>query len=376
MDIQKKTFRDGAAPQSAPYWREINGGHIGYRKLPSGSETWQARFRNSSGKYEAKSLGKAANKTYSNARTEAEEWFKQKAMGVNTDHTIEQACALYVENRRMEKGDVAAKDPEQRFKRLVDGTPFRRIKLNKLTVKNVRDWRDGLVAKGKAKNTANRDLRVLRAALNFAFISQLVMSDYAWKVVKEFPAQDGERKVFLTPAKLSKLIEKSGPALQNFLRALWYTGMRPGLNEAAALTVSDFDAKTRTITIAKNKKGRDGKARPRSVPLNAEAVKFFKGLSKGKLPAAPLLTNDYGTAWSKEQWCDQIQDARTAAKLPSGTVAYSVRHSVISHWLTAGIDIGTAAAWAGTSVSMIEKHYRKFIRSAVEDKLANLPSIG
>ena len=56
--------------------------------------------------------------------------------------------------------------------------------------------------------------------------------------------------------------------------------------------------------------------------------------------------------------------------LPAPIVGYTRRHAAISEWLHAGIDIATVAKLAGTSVGMIDRYYHKFIRTAVEDKLA------
>ena len=43
--------------------------------------------------------------------------------------------------------------------------------------------------------------------------------------------------------------------------------------------------------------------------------------------------------------------------MPKATVAYSLRHSVITDLATGGLDLFHLAALAGTSVLMIQKHY-------------------
>jgi len=102
-------------------------------------------------------------------------------------------------------------------------------------------------------------------------------------------------------------------------------------------------------------------------------VTHFKACAKGKLPAAWLVARADGAQWKKEAWRDEIKAAARKAKLPQATVAYTLRHSVITDLVTGGLDLFTVAKLAGTSVVMIEKHYghlqRELARAALE-KLA------
>ena len=52
-----------------------------------------------------------------------------------------------------------------------------------------------------------------------------------------------------------------------------------------------------------------------------------------------------------------MKAAAEAAKLPAGTTAYTLRHSVISDLVHDGLDLLTVAQISGTSVAMIERHY-------------------
>jgi hypothetical protein len=51
-------------------------------------------------------------------------------------------------------------------------------------------------------------------------------------------------------------------------------------------------------------------------------------------------------------------------------VAYSMRHYAITDMLRAGVDVGSVAKIAGTSIAMINSHYAKFVVADVRDKLA------
>lgn len=64
-----------------------------------------------------------------------------------------------------------------------------------------------------------------------------------------------------------------------------------------------------------------------------------------------------------------MRDAATAAKLPKGTVFYTLRHTFIASALTGGMGIHQVAKMCGTSVRMIEKHYDKFLHSDLRARL-------
>ena len=92
---------------------------------------------------------------------------------------------------------------------------------------------------------------------------------------------------------------------------------------------------------------------------------------------APLLTFK-GQPWARIDWSLGIRAAVMNAnkkitepedRLPTDTVAYTMRHCAIADRLEAGVSIGKVAHDVGTSVKMIEKHYAKFEREDVSDKL-------
>jgi site-specific recombinase XerD len=87
------------------------------------------------------------------------------------------------------------------------------------------------------------------------------------------------------------------------------------------------------------------------------SAEFFEAASKDKLPTAPLLSRADGKAWNKDSWKWPVKATVEVAKLPAGTTAYTLRHSVISDLVHDGLDLLTVAQISGTSVVMIERHY-------------------
>jgi integrase len=180
--------------------------------------------------------------------------------------------------------------------------------------------------------------------------------------------------IFLTPEQRAALIKAANTFAALYLRGLELTGARPG--ELAAATVSDFGGETLKLS---HRKGRPPKLRSRYVVLSAEGVRFFKAQTKGKLPAAHILTEDGATAWRRHTWSRAIlaaiekhnEKAKGKARIPHKASAYSFRHARISELLQVhGIDPLTTAAQCGTSIAMIEKYYFKFVPNAMRAKLA------
>jgi integrase len=343
-------------------------GYIGYRKMESGSQTWQARWRGDDGKPLQKSLGRVTKANdFAAAKKAAEDWFNQCAQGVTKAETVEAACKAYVKNLAKEKPD-AATDPMLRFKKLVYDTPFGKRRLDKLLPTHVRDWRNALATGKRKKSTVNRIMRSFKAAMNFAYENGLVASDRAWSVVNPFPVADGQRENFLTKAQVKDLLNAAPNDLAALLKGYLYTGCRPG--ELPKARVKHFDAKAGMLMLSSNK-GRDGIARAREVPLAGLSLAFFKEQAKDKLPNAFLMTKADGEAWTRHDWRDLLQVIREEVNsLPHNLVAYDLRHTTISNWLANGVNLETVAKVTGTSIGMIEKHYHKFIPTKVADQLS------
>lgn len=344
-----------------PYWQQLSRGrYVGFRRLPgvTTSGTWLARFYDGA-QYQYKPLGDFAmlpeKERFDAAKRAAEEWFGHLDAGGSTEHfTVKATCEAYVEKRR-EVSEAAAADAEGRFKRLVYDDPIANIQLAKLAPRHFADWRKRVLASGGAKGSFNRNATALRAALNLARERRAVASDHAWATeLKPFERADRRRDLYLDRVARRRLIEKAPKEVKPLLTALALMPMRPG--DPAKLRVADLDQKQGVLNIPQ------GKTEARVIPLGRDALAHFKQCAKGKLPGAWLFSRADGKQWTKEAWRDLIHEAAKAAKLPSATCAYSLRHSVITDMVTGGLDLFTVAKISGTSVKMIEQHYGKLLQ--------------
>ncbi len=366
-----------------PYWHRISEGrYVGFRHMTKGSPgTWLARAYGDAG-YAYETLGDFATlpegERYDAARKAAEEWFQHLDMGGSTEpQSVKGACEAYIDMLRTESGEAPALDAEGRLRRMVYDDPIAKIQLSKLTPRHVADWKKRMLASpeprtGKeeraARGSFNRNATSFRAALNLAFGRRVVASDHAWAVeLKPLEDAGNRRTGYLDHVERRKLVKGASLEAQPLFRTLNMLPMRPG--EVAALRVDYLKAGQRVLEIP------GGKTEARIIPLTDEAVAHFKACAKGKLPAAWLVSRADGSQWKKEAWRDEIKDAAKKAKLPRATVAYTIRHSVITDLVTGGLDLFTVATIAGTSIVMIQKHYghlqREHARAALE-KLAAL----
>lgn len=394
MGIETGKARRALKPRREPYWHAVGTGqHVGFRRTDEGGH-WIARAYDPATRQRAyKALGDFAhlpeNEQFTAAGRTAREWFDHLAAGGRAETlTVSKACARYVTRKRTDKGQEAADDAAARFARYVDNDPLGAMPLPKLQRRHVEAWRDRLAnepakqpkrgkhcrvkapqpeAKRRSPATVNRDMAVLRAALNLALRDGYVTNDQAWaEPLKPIKDAGGRRELYLSREQRRALIDAlPSDDLRAFVTGLCLLPLRPGA--LAGLNVADYDARHKVLRIGKDKAGKD-----RKILLPEAAAELFKVQARGKLPAAPLLARWDGERWHKDAWKKPIAQAVAAAELPAGATAYTLRHSTITDLTTNGLDLFTVAALSGTSIAMIEKHYGHLQQEKARDALAGL----
>lgn len=393
MSLSSVTAQDKLKARPAPYWHKLGKGlHVGIRKSAKGT-TWHARVYDSGTREQVrKALGDFAHLPPSDrfdaASKAAREWAEHMGQGGRREEwSVGRACDRYVRHIRETKGEAAAADMHYRFRRTVYASPLASVRLTKLKAHHLREWKRALMAApklvprrgkpGKPKparvtrekrtaQTVNRDLTPLRAALNNAMTLGAVTTDAAWRVeLKPIKEPPSARRVYLDPDQRRALIAHLPPDLAGFVTGLCLLPLRPGT--LAKLTVADFDRRDGTLHVRADKAGAG-----RAILLPRATADLLIRQCQDKLPGAPLFARWDGRAWDRDAWKKPIREAAAAAGLPTGTVAYSLRHSGITDLVTAGLDLFTVAALSGTSVAMIEKHYGKLRQERAQTALAGL----
>ncbi|WP_146204425.1 integrase, partial [Massilia glaciei] len=259
-----------------PYWHKINqGSFLGFRKMTDDAAgVWQVRYRLDAGGQHTRALGKFDNyspsERFDKALAAAREWLAHLEVGGATESvTVMEACEAYVNKIRALKGDLAANDLEDRYRRWVKPDPIHKIEVTKLTRDTVTRFRSRLVnapvkvgklgdIRARSKDTVNRDMAALRAALNQTLQDGLATSDFAWRIpLAAFKNVTRRREIYLDRAQRKMFIAMAPPDLAQLIRALCVLPLRPGA--LASLLVSDFDQKFDILRVGKDKSGSDRK---------------------------------------------------------------------------------------------------------------------
>lgn len=369
-DLSKATNRTKLKPRREPYWQKIAAGcFLGYRRMSAGtSGQWSARYRNTGeARQQYRPLGDFATCTESDKFGEAMKaamaWFAHLDRGGTASLvTMQDVCSRYVEHVRQSRGSVACKDVERRLKSYVlNFESFATLDATKLTASHIDRWRRWVVQRPtksgvnrgeqRTDSTLNRDLTVLRSALNLALADGLLTSDAPWKKrLAPIKGADRRREVFLTQQQQVELIQALRPEFRPLFTVLSLLPLRPGA--AAALKVSDLDPELKALRIGKDKSGAD-----RRIALPSTTFPILESFAKGKCPSAPLTGSPNGKHWTRHQWKKAFREAVDLAKLPPGSVAYSMRHGNITALLHQGVDHVTVSHLGGTSLRMISQHY-------------------
>jgi integrase len=304
-------------------------------------------------------------------------WFRELDRGVRAEaETVADTCRMYAKDRRQQRGAATETDYQRAFERAVYGgggkggkkheaNAIGAVQLSKLRSRHLIAWRDGLIAGGMTKATANRMRNRLNAALNFAVRERYVSADVAqeWKSVQAFKGADGRRDLYLDLDQRRALLAAATGGVRDLIEAVALTGARAG--ELRSARVAAFDTRTASITLT-------GKTGSRTIPLAPAAAALFTRLSKDKLPQAYLLTRDDGKQWAHSDWDQLVRDAAAAANLPERVCLYSLRHSWITAALTDGMSALTVAKLVGTSLAMIDRNYGHLAQGSARERLAKV----
>ena len=366
--VETRSRRLRLEARKRPYWATIEKGlAVGYhRPVGGGAGTWWARtvIPGKSGyPYKEAALVRADDHTEANGETvldwkqaqvAAREWAaRQTGAG---PLTVAKTCDRYLEHLRTRKGDRAAKDAEGRIrKHILAG--LGRMLVAELTADDVRAWHASMVhgahaeAQRRSRDSANRVLTILKAALNSAFQDGLAADDRAWRRVRAFHGVSEARKVILADNELQRLVDACPPALRQLVAAGALTGAR--LGELTGARVCNLDTEAATFWVR-------GKTGSREVHLNADTLVLFRQLASGKRADEPLFVTEDGGRWTPALHTRRVAAAVQHAGLDPATTFYALRHTYISRALRQGVPAKAVADHCGTSLRMIEANYAKF----------------
>jgi integrase len=412
--LETRTARSRLKVAHKPYFRLIEPGlHLGYRKLASGPGTWVARRYTGDGKYSVRNLltpggalvvaddfsdadGRAVL-SFGQAQQQAKALRPTEAIRAGP-YTVNDAMRDYLAFLESEgRSEAAMRDARYR------NEAFIRPKLGAFEVvtlssEKLRHWRDAVArsaprlrtkpgdeqkhrevgkddeARRARRASANRTWTTLRAALNYAFQSEKIVSDRAWRKVKPFKGVEVARVRYLTLAEAQRLINASDPEFRPLVQAALFTGARYG--QIAQLLVSDFNPDAGTLRM-RTRKG-DGTERVHHVHLTEEGAEFFQQACAGRASKDLIFTKSDGNPWQKSHQIRPIEETSVRAKIDPPANFHVTRHTWASHAVMNGVPLLVVAKNLGHSdTRMVEKHYGHLAPSYVADAIrAGAPRFG
>jgi integrase len=235
-----------------------------------------------------------------------------------------------------------------------------------LNARELRRWRDSLLAKGLAPASVNRLGRMLKAALNQAADHDgRIHNREAWRTgLKGLPDAEVSRNVILNDDQVRSVVAAAaeGPEFALLIELLALTGART--SQVARLEVGDVqaDRSDARLMMPSSRKGRHKVIVRRPVPIPAELALRLKQTGKGRPAHAPLLLRPNGERWGSDSIRQPFQRTIERVGLDPRTVTpYALRHSSIVRQLIAGTPTRVTASLHDTSVLMLEKTYSKHI---------------
>lgn len=410
--LNNKSLRAKLRVRSKPYFTSLAAGlSLGFVQRGAGrAGTWVSRVQNgerivsdggSHSKYKTRQLGAADDLpgmiadgvtilTYDQASAMARQHAVEIARGpVRKALTVRAAVERYLDHMARRKG-AECRSTISKFSRVLRH-PLADIEVNKLTLTQLQAWQLSMVKRDeqdsdverRSKDSANRILRALKAALNHCFDHRsetgVVTNDPWGRSLKQFRDTAARREFNFTVSDVLRLIKAAEPSFASVLKSAFFSGCRPG--ELCKLRVRDFKAAARQLAVAKSK------TKARIVTLTSEGAEFFTTLTRGKLPDAYLLTKSDGIPWTTEEFRGPMQAAVVSAGLYTMAellalprrerpVVYSIRHSYASRSIENGLSLLLVAENLGNSVSMLEKNYVKVLDQKRRELIeAHAPSL-
>jgi integrase len=412
--LQERSARARLAPRHHPYWRTISeGAHLGYYRGARAGK-WIARYRKpaSDEPYATVTLGMAddaveadgeAVLNYKQALDGANEWIKHQASGgatLDPNLTVRDAVDAYIAVRNARATAQAGRKKKSSASytltsNVLSDRELSGIKLRDLNEANLRDWQRGLPA--VAATTKQRILSDFKAALNLAFEEHRrvlptdlpVTIKYGLKrvFVDEQPDRPAARdNQILTDEQIRKILataEGMDEDGDHYLLSLLLAATGARFSQVIRMRVEDVQPELSRVLVPPSRKGKGKEAKFITVQVGSDVLRRLKKATKDREKSGILLERwryrqIKPTEWERVgrgpwhsssemlRWWTKVVEA---AGLP-GVIPYALRHSSIVRAIRNGLPIRLVAALHDTSVTMIEKHYSRWIAESLDELAA------
>ncbi|WP_316410272.1 tyrosine-type recombinase/integrase [Mesoterricola sediminis] len=233
------------------------------------------------------------------------------------------------------------------------------------------------------RDTANRILTNLKAALNFAQRHGHGRG-VNWSEVKPFRNVSQARVRFLSVEEQQRLVNACPPEFRALVQGALFTGARYG--ELTKLQVRDFNAQAGTLFIQFGK-AKGGGYKPRHVALTEEGQRWFVSHSTGRR-GDELMFRRGSVArsgrkealsgfdgWAAYDEVHAMELACEAGQVDKVTF-HELRHTYASGLVNRGVPLAFVAEQLGHSdIRMVQKHYGHLAPSAKAEAIRSLAPV-
>lgn len=421
--LDTRTARLKLAIRKEPHWAVLETGlAVGYfRRQDGGAGTWWAKYRDpETGKRIKHALGTADDFAEANGRAaldwkqaqaKARKWAEAALALASGEEihsgpfTVEAAWNAY--RRDCERRGMKSLDRTEGQVKLHILPALGRVEVAKLTQGRIERWHEDMAnapaklrskfgakehstrpapktedEKRARKDTANRVLTILKAALNYAKRRRLTAATGdAWREAKPFKGTTSSRVRFLNTEESQRLVNVCPPDFRRLVQGALFTGARFG--ELVRLQARDFNAKAGTVFIAESKSGKS-----RHTVLTKEGTAFFQEMAAGKGSNTLLFRRDAVERRSRNKLDDPLSWQRGDQQRTMAAVCkaagleslsfHELRHSYASSLVNAGVPLAFIAEQLGhAGTRMVEQHYGHLAPSAKAEAIRKLaPKLG
>nr|MBA2398182.1 tyrosine-type recombinase/integrase [Bradyrhizobium sp.] len=291
--LDGRTARSALKPSGKPYFRALEHGlHLSYRKPLSGPGKWGARHYLGNREYTTELIGEADDFSdadgikiinYDQAIKKARQRSVERAhdaAGKTGPLTVADVMRTYLEFLETERKSAVSARYSINAHILPD---LGGVEVQALTKDQLKKWHNDLAKKPirlrakegceprfklvdnsddgvrRRKSTANRILKILKGALNFAWRDGKVLSDSAWRRVTPFKGVESARIRYLTVAESQRLLNAAQqsnelPEFRRLVEGALQTGAR--YSELSKMVVSDLNPDVGTVAVPDSKGGK------------------------------------------------------------------------------------------------------------------------
>lgn len=212
----------------------------------------------------------------------------------------------------------------------------------------------------RRRSTANRELTVLKAALNRAALYREWLPIRAWSRVKAFAKVDVAKRRYLSDEEARLLVNACEEEFRPMVKAALLTGARYG--ELCHARVRDYDPQSKTLWIAETKSGN-----PRAAYLDPEGVALMEKATLGRGQNEYLFIRVDGEPWKPSQQLRRTGEAYSAAKIAK-TGFHDLRRTFGARMALRGVPMAVIAEALGHADERItRKHYAHLAPSYVAE---------